>query len=89
MSKETIAAGKRLEAALEEHWRGLSQRGRIVVQDTTKSSMFRLWLGPWLITVCVFGRLFQVKRVRDELFSQRNDRWRIRLFGLSIKLFGK
>jgi hypothetical protein len=33
-------------------------------------------------------RLFQVMRVDEELFSQRQDRKRIRFGGLSVKLLG-
>ncbi len=51
--------------------------------------LFGIWLAPWLCTVRLFGWLFQIKRVRDELFSQREDRHRIRVLGVSIKLFGK
>ncbi len=54
--------------------------------------MFWIWLPDQrcrTLTMRVFWMLFQVKRVDDELFSQRQDRWRIRVFGWSIKLFGK
>ena len=49
---------------------------------------FGVWLGPWIVTLRVFGWLFQVKLVKNELISQRQDRWRMRMFGVSVKLFG-
>ncbi len=57
-----------------------------------RKPMFWIWLPDQrcrTLTMRVFWMLFQVKRVDDELFSQRQDRWRIRVFGWSIKLFGK
>lgn len=60
---------------------------------TSNTPCFGLWFS-WssearCVTVRCLWRLFQVKRVRDELFSQRQDRWRLRLFGWSVKLFGR
>lgn len=52
-------------------------------------AMIRLWFLPRGFTLRVFGRIFQVKPIADEMFSQRMDRWRIRILGWSIKLFGK
>lgn len=52
---------------------------------------FGLWC-CWqrkMITLRLFGRLFQITRQRNELFSQRRDRRRIRVMGWSIKLFGE
>jgi len=50
---------------------------------------FAFWIWRWGITARIFGRLFQVKLRQDELFSQRHDTRRIRIAGLSIKVFGK
>lgn len=54
--------------------------------------MNRPWFGVWKlktgITVVLFKYLFQIKLVSDELFSQRYDNSRIRIYGLSVKLFG-
>jgi hypothetical protein len=48
------------------------------------------YLNVWSrgVTVRFAWRLFQVIPICDELFSQRQDRERIRFCGLSIKLFG-
>ena len=43
---------------------------------------------PPSLTLRIFWCLFQIKRVEDELFSQRQDKRRIRVYGWSIKLFG-
>lgn len=50
--------------------------------------LFGFWLWRSGVTVVLFRRLFQVKFERDELPSQRLDTSRIRLCGLSVKLFG-
>lgn len=50
---------------------------------------FGLWVSRKGITVRFFWMLFQIVRTESELFSQRNDKYRIRLFGWSVKLFGK
>jgi hypothetical protein len=56
------------------------------------NQQLRPWFGVFLlargVTVVCFGKLFQAKLQKDELFSQRNDKTRIRVFGLSFKLFG-
>jgi len=50
--------------------------------------MFGVWIWRDGITVVLFRKLFQCRTVKGELFSQRNDKARIRIFGCSIKLFG-
>ncbi len=49
---------------------------------------FGIWVGRWILTVRLFGCLFQAKRVRDEIFSQRRDANRFRFRGLSVKTEG-
>jgi len=41
------------------------------------------------VTIRCFGWLFQIKPIHAETFSQRNDRYRLREFGWSIKAFGQ
>lgn len=53
-----------------------------------KPPLFYVWVWRWGITVRMFRRLFQVIPIKRELFSQRHDESRIRIFGLSFKLFG-
>jgi hypothetical protein len=51
--------------------------------------MFGVWFWRHGVTIRLFGWLFQFKRTRDEMFSQRHDSRRIRALGVSIKLFGE
>lgn len=55
---------------------------------TFKRPFSWVWFWQWGVTVVFAWKLFQIQRVKDELYSQRHDPWRIRLCGLSIKLFG-
>jgi hypothetical protein len=50
--------------------------------------MFAFWAGEGCLTIVAFQKMFQVKPIARELFSQRQDASRIRIFGLSLKLFG-
>ena len=59
------------------------------VMSDISTPCFGIWTLSCGITLRIFYRLFQIKLVRDELYSQRNDSRRIRFMGLSIKLFGK
>jgi hypothetical protein len=49
---------------------------------------FGIWVGPWLLTVRLFGCFFQVKLVRDEIYSQRHDPKRWRFCGVSLRIGG-
>lgn len=60
----------------------------ILIGSATKP-LFACWVWNRGITMRVFGKLFQVKFVSDEIFTQRHDAWRLRAFGLSVKMFGK
>ena len=61
----------------------------VTLSTINELPMFAAWVWRYGVTLRIFWRLFQVKLVRDEIFSQRCDPWRMRLFGLSIKLFGR
>jgi hypothetical protein len=45
----------------------------------------KLWAWKWGATLRIGRMFFQVKRQRDELFSQRHDNKRLRILGLSAK----
>ena len=51
--------------------------------------MFGIWVGDGCLSIVAFWKLFQIKPVSRELFSQRNDASRLRVFGWSVKLFGQ
>ena len=56
--------------------------------DLSSKPYWGLWWWRRGLTVRAFGWLFQMKCQKDELCSQRRDPWRVRVLGLSIKMFG-
>lgn len=58
----------------------------MITVNPPNKPQFGVWAGRRILTARIFGRLFQVKLVRDEIYSQRQDQKRIRFCGLSVKI---
>ncbi len=87
--KRMRGLGMALAIAMRRCGLTATKKNYVRTPNDTRMPRFRLWIWQWGITARLFGWLFQVKLIRDEIFSQRHDTRRIRLMGLSIKLFGR